>query len=154
VEVWNPGTLIPPLTPESLRRPHGSIARNPRICEALFLARYIEKYGTGTLMMIRESLAHALPEPDFVQRGGEFTITVWRDWLTPKVIAELDINHRQVQAVAHVRKVGRITNSEYQQLTGATRKTAARDLDSLVAKNIFIRVGEKRGSYYALKEKK
>ncbi|MFH2056076.1 MAG: ATP-binding protein [bacterium] len=53
VEVWNPGTLIPPLTPESLRLPHGSVARNPRICEALFLARYLEKFGTGTLRMIR-----------------------------------------------------------------------------------------------------
>jgi predicted HTH transcriptional regulator len=58
VEVWNPGVLPAPLTTESLRQPHGSIARNPRLCEALFLARYIEKYGTGTLLMIRESLAH------------------------------------------------------------------------------------------------
>ena len=32
VEVWNPGTLLPPLTLDSLRRPHGSVARNPRIC--------------------------------------------------------------------------------------------------------------------------
>lgn len=29
--------------------------------------------------MIRESVAHALPEPDFAQRGGEFVTTVWRD---------------------------------------------------------------------------
>jgi predicted HTH transcriptional regulator len=48
------------------------IARNP-ICEALFLARYLEKFGTGTLMMIRESLAHALPEPDFVHSPDENT---------------------------------------------------------------------------------
>jgi hypothetical protein len=58
-EVWNPGQLPPPLTPEKLRHPHSSIARNHRVCETLFLARYIEKFGTGTLMMIRESLAHA-----------------------------------------------------------------------------------------------
>ena len=62
--------------------------------EALFLARYIEKYGTGTLMMIRESLAHALPEPDFTQRGGEFTITLWRDRLTGDVLAKLQLNDR------------------------------------------------------------
>ena len=31
VEVWNPGELIPPLTPERLRHPHSSIARNPRV---------------------------------------------------------------------------------------------------------------------------
>ena len=52
VEVWNPGVLPPPLTLQRLREPHGSVARNAGICEALFLARYIEKYGTGTLMMI------------------------------------------------------------------------------------------------------
>jgi ATP-dependent DNA helicase RecG len=106
VEVWNPGTLIPPLTPESLRQPHGSIARNPRICEALFLTRYIEKYGTGTLMMIRESLAHALPEPDFVQRGGEFTITVWRDWLTAEVLRRLGLNERQMKAITYIKMHG------------------------------------------------
>jgi len=61
------GELLPPLTPELLRRPHRSIARNHRICEALFLARYIEKFGTGTLMMIKETAAHGLPEPQFEQ---------------------------------------------------------------------------------------
>jgi ATP-dependent DNA helicase RecG len=39
VEVWNPGMLPPPLTPERLREPHSSLPRNARICEALFLAR-------------------------------------------------------------------------------------------------------------------
>jgi len=42
VEVWNPGALPASLTIESLRHPHGSIPRNHRLCEALFLAKYIE----------------------------------------------------------------------------------------------------------------
>lgn len=50
LEVWNPGNLPAPLTPESLRHPHGSIPRNHRLCDVLFLARYIEKFGTGTLI--------------------------------------------------------------------------------------------------------
>ena len=74
--------------------------------EALFLARYIEKYGTGTLMMIRESLAHALPEPDFTQRGGEFTITLWRDRLTGDVLAKLQLNERQLKGLACLRAEG------------------------------------------------
>lgn len=154
VEVWNPGALPSSLTIESLRHPHGSIPRNHRICEVLFLARYIEKYGTGTLMMIRESLAHNLPEPDFAQRGGEFTVALWRDWLTEKVLAGYNLNERQLQAVTHVKRKGKIANSEYQQLTGTTRKTATRDLDGLVEKKVFLRVGEKRGSYYVLAERK
>jgi predicted HTH transcriptional regulator len=87
--------------------------------EALFLARYIEKYGTGTLMMIRESLAHALPEPDFTQRGGEFTITLWRDWLTAELMIQLDLNDRQRLALAYLKIHGKNTNAEYQQVASA-----------------------------------
>lgn len=152
VEVWNPGTLIPPLTLESLRHPHGSMARNPRICEALFLARYIEKYGTGTLMMIRESLAHSLPEPDFVQRGGEFTSTVWRDWLTPSMMSSLGLNQRQQIAITYIKAHGRITNKEYQQLTGVTDRTILREFKELLAKGILEKVGETgRGTHYVLR---
>ena len=154
VEVWNPGTLASPLTPESLRKPHGSIARNPHICEALFLARYIEKYGTGTLMMIRESLAHALPEPDFIQRGGEFTSTVWRDWLTVKIIESLGLNDRQLQAIAYIKTHGRISNTEYQQVTHAIKKTATRDLNALKEKGLIEQIGIRGpGVHYVLAKK-
>lgn len=154
VEVWNPGTLLAPLTPENLRHPHGSIARNHRLCEALFLSRYIEKYGTGTLMMIRESLAHSLPEPDFAQRGGEFTATLWRDWLTDKVLAELSLNDRQVKALRIIRQQGHVTNSEYQTVSGATRPTAKRDLEALVRKGVIVRRGSGRGAYYGFTKKR
>jgi len=96
----------------------------------------------------------SLPEPDFEQREGSFVTTLWRDWLTDEALARYNLNDRQLQAVAHVKRIGQIVNSEYQQLTGATRKTAARDLDDLVGKKIFMRLGEKRGSHYILAGKK
>jgi len=151
VEVWNPGTLPPPLTPETLRHPHGSIARNPRICEALFLARYIEKYGTGTLMMIRESLEHDLPEPDFVMRGGEFTTTIWRDWLTPEVLAGYNLNERQLKAIRHAKTTGRINNAQYREITGVSDSTALRELRRLTAIGVFEKVGDTgQSAYYAI----
>lgn len=153
VEVWNPGTLPPPLTLESLRHPHGSIARNHRICEALFLARYIEKYGTGTLMMIRESLAHALPEPDFAQRGGEFTIAVWRNWLTSEVLAGLHLNERQLQAITYLKLNGVITNADYQNVASCSSRSAIRDLNELVQKGIIELEGKGRGARYRLLKK-
>ena len=154
VEARNPGTLPPPLTPESLRQPHGSIARNPRICEALFLTHYIEKYGTGTLMMIRESLAHALPEPDFAQRGGEFTVAVWRNWLTDEVLARFHLNERQMQAVNLVKARGQITNREFREQTGVIIRTATRDLEALVRKGVLAKVGTTgRSTYYVLARK-
>jgi len=154
VEVWNPGILPAPLTTESLRHPHGSIARNPRLCEALFLARYIEKYGTGTLLMIRESLAHNLPEPDFVQRGGEFTITLWRDWLTETVIKQLVLNDRQRQAVMIAKANDRLSNLDYQKTFDISKPTASRDLDDMVRKGILEKIGTTgKGTYYVLDRK-
>jgi len=152
VEVWNPGVLTPPLTPERLRRPHNSITRNPRIAEALFFARYIEKYGTGTLMMIRETTAHALPEPDFEQRGDEFVITVWRDWLTEQTLAKLDLNERQRNAIIHVKTNGRITNAEFQRLSGAPHRTSVRDLMGLVRLGLLEHQGTGRGGIYVLRQ--
>ena len=154
VEVWNPGTLPAPLTPESLRHPHGSIARNHRICEALFLSRYIEKYGTGTLMMIRESLAHALPEPDFTQRGGEFTITLWRDWLTADVLAKLQLNDRQRQSVLIIKTSERLSNLDYQKTFGVSKPTASRDLEDMVRKGVLEKIGTTgKGTHYILDRK-
>jgi predicted HTH transcriptional regulator len=149
VEVSNPGSLPAELTPESLRQPHPSIPRNARICDALFLARYIEKFGTGTLMMIDESAAAGLPPPDFEPRDAEFRTTVWRDWLTDAVLDRLYVSKRQRQAVASLKQHGRISNTEYQNLTGVSERTALRDLDELVRKGILAKVGGVgRGAHY------
>lgn len=150
VEVWNPGELPPGLTPDLLRKPHGPIPRNPLIAEPLFRVKYVEKAGTGTTDMIADCREAGLPEPDFEQRGPHFVVTLWRNWLTAEVLAGLNLNERQLKAVAHVKKTGKISNSQYQEITGAARKTATRDLDDLVGKHVLMRVGEKRGSYYLL----
>jgi hypothetical protein len=67
LEVWNPGELPPTLTIDKLRLPHASIPRNPLIADHLFLVRYIEKAGTGTLDMIARCREAGLPEPEFRQ---------------------------------------------------------------------------------------
>ena len=65
LEVWNPGSLPPPLTLEKLREPHASVPANPLLAESMYLVNYIERMGTGTLDMIRRCVAAGLPEPDF-----------------------------------------------------------------------------------------
>lgn len=154
LEVWNPGELPPTLTTEQLRIDHASIPRNPLLAEPLFLAHYIEKAGTGTLDMIKLCREAGLPEPDFTQRGGQFVITIWRDWLTDAVLDALAFTDRQKQIVAHVKKAGRITNRECQQVTGVSESTALRDLGVLEAKGILERVGTTgRRAHYALRRK-
>lgn len=155
MEVWNPGELLAPLTVEKLRQPHRSVTRNARVCEALYLAGYIEKYGTGTLMMIQESVEHALPEPEFIQQPGEFGTTLWRDWLTDRAVSSLGLNERQRSVVPHLKLSRTITNAEYRGITGASARTATRDLDDLVSKGVLERAGEVgRGVLYRLAQKR
>ena len=154
LNVSNPGELLPPLTPELLRRPHRSIARNHRICEALFLARCIEKFGTGTLMMIKETAANGLAEPQFEQSPGEFLTTVWRDWLTDQFLTQLPLNARQDKAVSFLKVHRRITNADYQKITGASESTALRDLNALGKLGIIAKVGGTgRSAHYTITTK-
>ena len=77
LEVWNPGMLPASLTLEMLRRPHGSVPGNPLLAESLYLAKYIERIGTGTGDMISLCREAGLPEPQFTQTDG-FIVTVER----------------------------------------------------------------------------
>jgi len=153
IEVWNPGELPPGLTPDLLRLPHGPIPRNPLIAEPLFRIKYAEKVGTGTTDMIADCRAAGLPEPDFEQRGPHFVVTLWRDWLTPEVIATLNLNDRQQRALIHLKTAGRIGNTEYQKLLGVAKRTAHRDLAELVAKGILKKLGTTgKGTSYVLRK--
>lgn len=155
LEVWNPGRLPPSLTLDALRLPHASVPHNPLIAEPLFLTRYIEHAGTGTLDMIALCGEAKLPAPEFRHDDGQFVLTLWRDALTTRMLAGVVLNDRQRRAIAQVKTQARITNSEYQALTGATKKTASRDLDDLVRKGVLARVGTTgRGTAYTLQRQR
>ncbi|HOE80479.1 MAG TPA: ATP-binding protein [Smithellaceae bacterium] len=151
LEVWNPGELPPSLTPERLREPHASIPRNPLIAEPLYLVRYIEKAGSGTLDMIERCRQANLPPPAFEERAGQFVTTLWRDWLTDEVMSGLGLNERQQIAVTYLKAHGKITNKEYQQLTGVTDRTILREFKELLAKGLLEKVGQTgRATHYVL----
>ena len=154
IEVSNPGRLPKGLTPEHLTKPHSSEPSNPLIARPLYLAHYIESLGTGTLDVIRLCHDAELPTPKFAQRGNQFVVTLWRDWLTEDALKKLELSDPQTEGVLYVKKAGKITNSKYQDLVGVTRKTAARDLNKLVKKRVLERVGKKRGTHYVLAGRK
>lgn len=77
LEVLNPGRLPPSLTLDLLRETHSSVPCNPLLARSLYLNRYIEEMGTGTLDMISRCSDAGLPEPEFSDVSG-FKITIWR----------------------------------------------------------------------------
>lgn len=70
LEVWNPGTLPPALTLKALLKPHGSYPKNPLVAEPLYLAKYIERMGTGIRDMVKRCRVAGLPDPEFKLTDG------------------------------------------------------------------------------------
>lgn len=154
VEVWNPGELPHGITIDMLRKPHAPIPRNPLIAEPIFRAGYAEKAGSGITDMIADCLDAGLPEPDFGETGSHFVVTIWRDWLTDTRLIELGLTGRQLDAVRHAKKHGKITNQDYQKLSSVSKPTATRDLEDLLQKGVFDKVGTTgRGTYYRVAKK-
>jgi predicted HTH transcriptional regulator len=151
LEVWNPGALPGNLTLADLRTDHPSIPANPLIAESLYLARYIEKAGSGTQRMIELCRAAGLPAPDFELRAGSFVLTLWRDWLTDEVLTGFELNERQRGAIAHTKRLGRITNNEFQTAFSVAKRTASLDLAGLVSVGLLEKVGTTgKGVFYRL----
>ncbi|BDV41206.1 hypothetical protein GURASL_01290 [Geotalea uraniireducens] len=155
LEIWNPGSLPGTLTMDSLRHDHPSVPYNPLLAESLYLARYIERVGSGTQTMIELCREAGLPEPQFEQREGFFVTTIWRDWLTPEILAGMNLNERQVKAVKHAKMTGRITNALYREITGVSDSTALREIRQLTHLGILQKVGDTgQSAYYVVAKAK
>lgn len=150
--IWNPGRLPPDLSLDQLKTDHPSRPHNRLIAEAFFYAGYIEKWGGGTLKVIRECADSGLPEPEFFENMGMFGVTLRKDIYSEKNLRELGFNDRQIKAVMHVKERGKITNKEYRRLTGLSDEGARIDLGELVKKGLFQLKEKGRSAHYILKK--
>jgi ATP-dependent DNA helicase RecG len=81
-------------------------------------------------------------------------LTFRKDILTPEYLQSLGLNERQVKAMQYVKEKGRITNTEYQEFFGVSKKTASNDLGNLEKRGILERTGTKgAGTFYCLAKK-
>jgi len=74
LEISNEGTLPDPLTLADLRGEHPSKPRNQVIANAFYRRGLLESWGRGTLDMIRLCINAGHPEPEFLEKGGCFTV--------------------------------------------------------------------------------
>lgn len=63
----------------------------------------------------------------------------------------MELNERQKKAIEYIRKQGKITNTEYQKINEVTKKTATRDLQGLVKREVIFKRGRTgKGVFYVL----
>lgn len=152
VEVWNSGSLPAELSVEDLRKPHTSFLANPLLANALYLANYIQRTGSGTLEMIKQCKAQGAAEPEFVLiRNVEFRAILPRDIFTNDVLTKIGLNERQLKAVKYIKEKGQITNKEYQEINDVSKATATREFSKLVNLKILKQQGKVgQGTFYRL----
>lgn len=151
VEVWNSGSLPSELSVEDLKKPHTSFPANPLIANALYLADYAQRAGSGTLEMIEQCKAEGAPEPDFVLiRNVEFRSILPRDIYTESALEQMGLTERQLRAVKLVKEKGPISLTDLKVVyPNITERTLSRDLGVLVEKKILKARGEKKGRHYS-----
>ncbi|MBN1363823.1 MAG: DUF4062 domain-containing protein [Syntrophaceae bacterium] len=135
LEIWNPGTIHPPLTLKKLLLPHASQPNNPLIAEPLFLTKYIEKAGSGTVDMINRCQKSGMRKPEFKIDGGFFVLKVWRkrvkrseakaDRSRNHVRTKLGLSQDQVDILRKCKQESKI--SELMKISSRKNRTKFRD---------------------------
>lgn len=141
IEVINPGCLPKQLTIGDLVKTHLSIPVNPFLARPFYLAGYMNQLGYGTQNVVNVCRIAHLPEPVFEQLNQQFSVKLWRNWLTDLRLEEFNLNKRQIAVIQHLKSHISITNSEYQGLFNVAKRTASYDLNQLVSQNLIKKEG-------------
>jgi len=156
IEVWNPGELIRPLTPEQLKRKHKSIPRNRFLADRLFYIKYIEHWGKGTNRMIEDMRKEKLADPIFEELSGGLNVTLmgpskaFEKAIEDQKLHKLDLNARQKKAMEYIKKKGDISRKEFVELTGVSLRQANKDISNLLEKKVILQVGMGRSTRYRM----
>lgn len=149
LEVWNPGTLPQDLTIENLYNEHPSRPRNPRLAQALYRARLIEHWGTGTLRMIKVCNERGI-NLEFRSEAGVFKVCFQKSGKPPSAISEYKLNSRQRGVLEYIRKQGQIQTHQYRKLYRVGKRQAVTDLNGLINLGLILRIGGGRATMYIL----
>ena len=158
IECYSPGRLPGHITVDNILDERFS--RNSTIVQMLFDLGFIERLGYGINRVLRSMVEAGLPEPTFEETAAGFKIILKnnasvatpQDPLSLRRWMEMGLNERQISALGFLADHGRITNNDYQTLCpNVSPETLRRDLSDLVRRDILLRIGEKRATFYILK---
>ena len=113
--------------------------------------------GTGIRRIAQAMAEHGLPRPQFEEVGSEFRVMLigpgerFMQEIKARPAWAEGLNERQIDAVLYVGEHGRISRGEYADLFGVSARTAARDLNGLINREIFALRGAGRGTHYLLR---
>lgn len=158
VEVYSPGRLPGHITVENIVEER--FARNEVIVQVLTDLGFVERLGYGIDRIIRQMSDAGLPKPLFQETANGFRVTLrgaGEEFVAGGIerdrFRDIPLNERQRAALQFLQKNARITNREYRDLyPDVSDETIRRDLADLVDAGLLLKMGDRRGTYYILKE--
>jgi ATP-dependent DNA helicase RecG len=157
LEIWNEGLLPSGWTGETLKQKHDSMPRNKLFADVFYKGGHVEAWGRGFAKVLEECKKYGIPEPIIEERSGGVSVTIFKkNWNeSNKLISELDIglNGRQEKAIDYLWKNIEITTSTYVQINNTSRRSAIRDLNDLLTKEVIEKIGGGNNVKYVLARK-
>jgi ATP-dependent DNA helicase RecG len=152
LEIQSPGGLGGHLTVDNIV--YEQFTRNPHVVRLLEDLGYVEHRGLGVDHMIHAMADAGLEPPVFEDRGSSFWVILKAGETVAPLpqLSGLDLNERQVRAVAYLRTHGSLSNREYQSEFGVSERTALYDLQGLVTAGLALPVSSGRGRHYILRD--
>jgi ATP-dependent DNA helicase RecG len=159
IEVQSPGGLPGPVTLDNLL--DARFSRNAVLVQVLSDLGFVERLGYGLDRVVKVMQQHNLRPPRFEEVAGTFRVTLYGETVARLEATEVDLqayqdydfNPRQQIAIGFLTKYKRITSRDLQDLCPEVHpETLRRDLADLVVRDLLIKVGDKRATYYILKK--
>ncbi|MBI4769881.1 MAG: transcriptional regulator, partial [Chloroflexi bacterium] len=159
LEVFSPGRLPGPVTVANIAE--ARFSRNAAIVQVLADMGYIERLGYGVDRLLALMRRAGLRRPNFEELAGGFRVTLYGPGEAAGDAAAADLSRwqglnlsaRQERALQYLLGHRRITNREYQDLCPEVHaETIRRDLADLVDRGVLLKIGDKRATYYILKD--
>ncbi len=116
-----------------------------------FKAGLIETRGRGTVKIIEECKKAGLPEPEFKEEFGGFSVYFYEktDFYSEDNLKKLGLNQRQIKLALYIKENKSANLSSLEGIMpDVSRKTLYRDLRELVDKNVLKATGAKKLRIY------
>lgn len=143
VEILSPGTFPGPLDATGMKEGL-TFLRNPLICRVFREAGYIEKMGTGLLIIFNSYENRGLIEPQIFEVSSFVKCILPRK--TKPGSASLSEDAKKIEEI--ILAQGEVTISELIEILSLSRPTIWRRVQELLNKGVVKRIGHTRGASY------
>lgn len=170
LEITNPGRLPVPLTPKTIKQPHGSYPYNLRIAQVLYLSTNLERWGTGVGRMVELCREQGVPEPEYVTNGHEVKIVFKKKHKSNSdengnvnvgsnvgsdvgSLSVVQLTERQKEIIRLIKENPMMSSQQMSVVLSVVKRTIERDLADLQKKGVLSREGKtSAGRWVLLKE--